>query len=80
MEARMSVKVLIFGSIADRLGKRECCLDAGEAMTVADVIAAVGCGDCESLLLAVNQEQISDMELPVHDGDEVALMPPFSGG
>ncbi len=80
MEAHMSVKVLFFGSIADRLGKRECSLDTDKAMTVSDLVAAVGCSDFEPLLLAVNREQISDMGLLVQDGDEVALMPPFSGG
>lgn len=33
----------------------------------------------DSLLLAVNQE-ISKRETPLHEGDEVAFMPPVSGG
>jgi len=74
------IKVLFFGSIADRLGKRECKLPVGESETVADVVSAVGCDDFKPLLVAVNQTQVNDMSLFVKDGDEVALMPPFSGG
>jgi len=31
------------------------------------------------LFLAINQEQ-ADLDMLVKDGDEVAIMPPFSGG
>jgi len=74
------IKVLFFGSVAAKLGQRECVLDAGEPMRIADVVALVGCGDFKPLLVAVNQEQVNDMNMIVKDGDEVALMPPFSGG
>jgi len=74
------IKVLFFGSIAAKLGKRECVLHTGEPMSVADVIGLVGCCDFKPLLVAVNQEQVNDMSMVVCDGDEVALMPPFSGG
>ncbi len=76
----MSVNILFFGSIADRLGKRACSLDISDYMTVANVVEAVGCEGIQPLLVAVNQEQVSDMSLIVKNGDEVALMPPFSGG
>jgi len=74
------IKVLFFGSIADRLYQRECSFPVSANMTLADVIAEVGCADIKPLLVAVNKEQINDMALIVKDGDEVALMPPFSGG
>jgi len=74
------IKVLFFGSIADKLGKRECLLPVSENMTVADVVSAVGCDNFKPLLVAVNQTQVNDMSLFVKDDDEVALMPPFSGG
>lgn len=76
----MSVKVLFFGSIADSLRQHECILPVNENMTVADVISAVGCGEFKPLLVAVNQTQVNDMDLVVKDSDEVAFMPPFSGG
>jgi len=74
------IKVLFFGSIADKVKKRDCCLSARENMTVADVVEAVGCACSQPLLVAVNQEQVNDMHMTVNDGDEVALMPPFAGG
>jgi len=74
------INVLFFGSLADKLGKRDCLLSAHENMTVADVVAAVGGEGFQPLLVAVNQEQVDDMNMTVKDGDEVALMPPFSGG
>jgi len=76
----MSVQVLFFGSIADRLEKHRCSLSVDESMTVEDVVCIVGCAGIKPLLVAVNQEQVNDMNLIVKDGDEVALMPPFSGG
>ena len=74
------IKILFFGSIADKLAKRECSVPAHENMTVADVVNLVECHDFKALFVAVNQTQINDMKTLINDGDEVALMPPFSGG
>jgi len=52
------IKVLFFGSIANKVKKRDCCLPARENMTVADVVDAVGCACFQPLLVAVNQEQV----------------------
>ena len=72
------IKVLFFGMIADKVGKQSTTLQGD--MVLGDVIAAVGCADIKPLLVAVNQEQVTDMSVMLKDGDEVALMPPFSGG
>ncbi len=72
------IKVLFFGVVADKLGKRS--VDAQAGLSLAELIAQLGCADMQPLLVAVNQEQIQDMDYIVQDGDEVALMPPFSGG
>jgi len=74
------IKILFFGSIADRLGLREQVLSAHNDMPISDVVKAVGCDDFNPLLVAVNQIQVKDMNTTVKAGDEVALMPPFSGG
>ena len=71
-------KVLFFGAVADKLGKRSADVQAG--LSLAELVAQLGCADMQPLLVAVNQEQIQDMDYIVQDGDEVALMPPFSGG
>ncbi len=72
------VKILFFGAVADKLGKRS--VDAQAGVSLSELIAQLGCADMQPLLVAVNQEQIQDMDYIVQDGDEVALMPPFSGG
>ncbi|MDQ6963327.1 MAG: MoaD/ThiS family protein [Mariprofundales bacterium] len=72
------IKVLFFGMVADMVGRESTVLPAD--MVLADVVAEVGCADVKPLLVAVNQEQVMDMSMVVTAGDEVALMPPFSGG
>lgn len=76
----MSVRVLLFGRIAEQLGRRECALPADKATTLAAVLRAVGCDESLPLLTAVNLVHVSDMETRIRAGDEVAIMPPFSGG
>jgi len=72
------IKVFFFGAVADKLDKRS--MDAQAGVTLSELIAQLECADIQPLLVAVNQEQIQDMDYIVQDGDEVALMPPFSGG
>jgi len=74
------IKVLFFGVIAEKLKRHEMVLPVQTGMTVADVIHAAGCKDFKPLLVAVNQTQANDLNAPIQAGDEVALMPPFSGG
>jgi len=74
----MSARVLFFGQVAEQVGCKSKEAQAGQSL--ADVIAEVGCADIQPLLVAVNQEQTHDMDYILQDGDEVALMPPFSGG
>jgi len=74
------IKVLFFGSIAGKIGHREMCLASGSVSTLDDVVKAAGCEAFKPLLVALNQQQEHDLSVAVHDGDEVAMMPPFSGG
>lgn len=80
----MRIRVLVFGVLKERLGGAERALDLGEHATVADVLAwareLLGEGGLtRSLAVAVNREYAAgDAEL--RDGDEVALLPPVSGG
>lgn len=76
----MSVRVLFFGMIAARLGQHERTVAAAQGMTLATLVSLLDCSEIKPLLLAVNQQQVSDLNLLIHDGDEVAIMPPFSGG
>lgn len=79
------IKVLLFGVLATKAGCREIELAAGmkTPLVVSDILEELK-RDFNMLpagqyLLAVNQEQAYP-STEVKDGDEVALMPPFSGG
>jgi len=74
------IKVLFFGSIASKVGQHEMHLDADGCSSLVDVLKQTGCDAFKPLLVALNQQQEHDLSIAVHDGDEVALMPPFSGG
>ena len=73
----MAVTVRLFAGLRERAGWSSREVDAA---TVGDVWAALGLGDEPAgLLYAVNKEYAArDAELA--DGDEVALIPPVSGG
>ncbi|HEY3962448.1 MAG TPA: molybdenum cofactor biosynthesis protein MoaE [Gaiellaceae bacterium] len=73
----MSVRVRLFAGLRERAGwsAREV-----DAKTVGDVWPALGLGDePDGLLYAVNK-QYAARDLVLVDGDEVALIPPVSGG
>jgi molybdopterin synthase catalytic subunit/molybdopterin converting factor small subunit len=73
----VAVHVRLFAGLRERAGwsSREI-----EAATVADVWPALGLGEEPvGLLYAVNREY-ADRERELRDGDEVALIPPVSGG
>jgi molybdopterin synthase catalytic subunit/molybdopterin converting factor small subunit len=73
----VAVNVKLFAGLRERAGwsQREV-----EADRVADVWPALGLGDePEGLLYAVNREY-ADRTQELRDGDEVALIPPVSGG
>src|SRR5947208_5051910 len=73
----MSVQVRLFAGLRERAGwsRREI-----DAATVADVWPALGLGDEPAgLLYAVNKEY-ADRDRALQPGDEVALIPPVSGG
>ncbi len=73
----MPVEVRLFAGLRERAGwsRREV-----DAARVGDVWALLGLGDePEGLLYAVNREY-APRERELHDGDEVALIPPVSGG
>jgi molybdopterin converting factor small subunit len=78
----MQVNVLFFGMLREVFGKGET-LTMRDRSISADVIRryrdrAPDLG-WDSVAVAVNQ-QYASMALPLNDGDEVALLPPVSGG
>ena len=74
----MTVTVRLFAGLRERAGWSRRELDGVER--VGDVWPALGLGDePDGLLYAVNREY-ADAHRPLADGDEVALIPPVSGG
>ena len=79
------IKVLFFGAAADRAGIRESELDVQDGATLAEVwpLLAERYPDLgpmrDTLAFAVNGEYARGEE-PVSPGDEVAVLPPVSGG
>jgi MoaE-MoaD fusion protein len=74
----VKVKVRLFAGLRERAGFAERELEG--VREVADVWPALGLGDePEGLLYAVNREY-AESDRRLADGDEVALIPPVSGG
>jgi len=81
----VKVRIRLFASFREAVGGGTLTWDAPEGASVADVVAALretypGLGPAaEKALLAVNQEYVGG-DLRLRDGDELALIPPVSGG
>ena len=81
----MKAKVRLFASLADLAGTRETEVELGEGLSVAEAFRVL----CQrfpemadhagSLMYAVNAEYVSP-DHPLRAGDELALIPPVSGG
>ena len=79
----MNVKVLVFASYAEALGKGELALSLPAGATVADCVSevrrATGAGVPPAPLVAVNR-RYARPEHTLSENDEVALIPPVAGG
>jgi MoaE-MoaD fusion protein len=76
----MRVTVRLFAGLRERAGAAERELELPAGSRLADVWAPLGLGEePEGLLYAVNKDYASGDRL-LSDGDEVALIPPVSGG
>lgn len=82
----MKVKVLYFASIKDRLSKESEEFEVEEGTVLSSLISQIILKnnnadflECRSFLYAVNQE-IADLETILKPDDEIAILPPLSGG
>jgi MoaE-MoaD fusion protein len=81
----MRVRVLFFGILREMVGKSTDLIDVPEGASVRDAIARYESQiprlkeSLSSLALAVNQ-QYAGADTPLRENDEVALLPPVSGG
>jgi molybdopterin converting factor subunit 1 len=79
----MRVTVLYFGVLKDLMGQRSVVMEVAEGASVGELLALHRvdgrAGVWDSIAVAVNQEYARSEDL-LKDGDEVALLPPVSGG
>jgi len=78
------IRVLFFGPVVDRVQTREMNFEFAPGMTLHDVMASIGAQHPSvfgiASFIAVNQNQVHDRNMVLHDNDEIAFMAKFSGG
>ncbi len=79
----IQVRVLAFGVLKDFLGSHSAPVELPEGATVADLLAELRRRHAQAALrgiaVSVNSEYATAKHI-LHDGDEVGLLPPVSGG
>jgi molybdopterin converting factor subunit 1 len=81
----VKVRTRLFAAFREGCGRAELLLELPEGARVADAMTEVRrlcpnvAATLEQAMLAVNQEYVGQ-GLKLHDGDELALIPPVSGG
>ena len=76
----MEVTVKLFAILRERAGARELTLELPEGARVQDALDSLGeLADGLPLVMAVNREY-ADADAPLSPDDELALIPPVSGG
>src|SRR5687767_9699926 len=77
---RMQVTVRLFAQLRERAGASEVSIELPDGARVRDAIAELGPLTGElPVVMAVNREY-ADADTPLAAGDELALIPPVSGG
>ena len=76
----MRVTVRLFAGLRERAGFGERALELAEGARVADIWPALELGDEPAGLLYALNRSYAPAEQALADGDEVALIPPVSGG
>jgi MoaE-MoaD fusion protein len=76
----VKVAVKLFAALREQVGARERSLELADGASIDDVWPALGLGEEPTgLVYAVNRSYV-ERGTPLADGDEVALIPPVSGG
>jgi molybdopterin synthase sulfur carrier subunit len=74
------LRVLLFASLRDRAGWGERTLQLGsDAVSAAQLWSQLELGSMQGICVAVNQELVGADQL-LKPGDELAFLPPFTGG
>lgn len=81
----MTLHLRFFAAVRERLSEAECLMEVSDGMTVAELLTTLCAARpalepfAASLSFAVNREYVGRGH-HLADGDEVALIPPVSGG
>src|SRR5690242_13464096 len=76
----MQVRIRLFAGLRERAGTAEVQLELPDGALVRDALERVrGLTDGVRVVMAVNREYVHEDEA-LHPGDELALIPPVSGG
>ena len=77
----MQVKVIAFGPLAEKIGGREHNIEVPPSSSVRFLLEEIGIDMwlSQGLMVSINGQQVGEDE-PLDEGDEVALLPPVSGG
>jgi molybdopterin converting factor subunit 1 len=81
----MRVTVLFFGQIKEIVGRAEDSVDLVEGAAIEQLFAHYGARHPElaryrASLAASRNQELAAWSTPLHSGDEVAFLPPVSGG
>ncbi|KAG8466274.1 hypothetical protein KFE25_002030 [Diacronema lutheri] len=82
----IGVVVLLFASVREKVGRGKLELRMCEGSTTSDLLAALAqqhpalAAVLPSCALSVNRRYLSTEQVALSDGDEIAVIPPVSGG
>ncbi len=76
----MTVRVRLFAALRERAGASSLDVELADGSVVGDVWPALGLGEEPAGLLFALNKAYSDRSTPLAAGDEVAMIPPVSGG
>jgi molybdopterin converting factor subunit 1 len=79
------MKIWVFAGLAEALGESSITIDLTLPVKVADVRSALGeqypeAKSALQLCFAAVNQKFANEETVIYDGDEIALIPPVSGG
>jgi len=82
---KIRVKVLFFGRLKELIGRNEESVDLPERSSIEQLFALYLAKNSElvkyrSSLVASRNQEFAAWDTPLHAGDEVAFLPPVSGG
>tara|TARA_Y100000748_G_C15455626_1_gene472775 strand:+ start:449 stop:682 length:234 start_codon:yes stop_codon:yes gene_type:complete len=77
----MQVKVLAFGPLAEEMAGREHIVEVPPNTSIRFLLEEIGVDGwiSQGLVISMNGEKV-DGDEPLSEGDEIALLPPVSGG